>query len=477
MMKPAFLILVLFSNLISASEPINIESRRELFIDDFLIESLENAEIRLSTPRDEGPVHKFDKSWEGPFCGYSTVIKDGGRYLLYDRGLPKSGKDGSEDETTCIITSTDGINWTRPELSNFLKKKYPRNNIILANAAPVTHNFSPFLDTNPNVIPDQKFKALGGTEKSGLIAYSSEDGFHWKKLSQNAVFKDGIFDSQNVSFWSEHEKCYVCYFRTWTGGGYSGYRSVSRTTSKDFINWTIPTKMKFGDTPSEHLYTNQTHPYFRAPQIYIGIAARFMPGRRILSKDEAKIIGVNPSYFNDCSDVVILSSRGGNSYKRKFMESFLRPGIGLENWVSRSNYPALNIVQTSSNEMSFYVNQNYAQSSSCIHRYSLRIDGISSIYAGFSPGTVITKPFIFKGKQLHMNYSTSAAGGIKVSILDNSKSPYKSFDIDNAIESIGNYIDRIIKWKNINDLSSLEGKIVRLKIELKDANLYSLRFN
>ena len=56
--------------------------------------------------------------------------------------------------------------------------------------------------------------------------------------------------------------------------------------------------MNFGDTPSEHLYTNQTHPYFRAPQIYIGIAARFMPGRRILSKDEAKIIGVNPSYFN-----------------------------------------------------------------------------------------------------------------------------------------------------------------------------------
>ena len=477
MMKSALLILLLISNLVWASEPINIESKRELFIDNFLIESLDDAEIRLSIPKDEGPVHRFDKSWEGPFCGYSTVINDDGRYLIYYRGLPKSGKDGSEDETTCIITSNDGINWTRPVLSYFLQKKYPRNNIVLANAAPVTHNFSPFLDTNPNRKPNQKFKALGGTEKSGLIAYISADGLRWKKLDEKAVFKDGIFDSQNVSFWSEHEKCYVCYFRTWTGGGYSGYRSVSRTTSKDFIHWTNPTKMKFGNTPSEHLYTNQTHPYFRATHIYLGIAARFMPGRKILSTDEAKIIGVNPSYFNDCSDVVLLTSRGGSSYNRKFMESFVRPGIGLENWVSRSNYPALNIVQTSSNEMSFYVNQNYAQPSSSIHRYSLRIDGISSIYAGFSQGTVITKPFIFKGKQLYMNYSTSAAGGIKVSILDNSKSPYKGFAIDNSIESIGNYIDRRIKWKGINDLSSLEGKVVRLEIKIKDANLYSLRFN
>ena len=79
-MKSAFLILLLISNLISASETINIESKRELFIDDFLIESLKNAEIRLSMPRDEGPVHKFDKSWEGPFCGYSTVIKDDDRF-------------------------------------------------------------------------------------------------------------------------------------------------------------------------------------------------------------------------------------------------------------------------------------------------------------------------------------------------------------------------------------------------------------
>ena len=472
-----FIFLLAQSCFIYSDEPINLGSNREIFIDDFLIESLKGVEIRLEKPRDEGIVHKFDKSWEGPFCGYSTVIKDKDKFYLYYRGLPKAGKDGSNDETTCVITSTNGTNWNRPQLNLFLKDKYPNNNIILANSAPVTHNFSPFLDTNKNTDKIHRFKSLGGTEKSGLIAYSSPDGIIWNKLRTSPVFTKGIFDSQNVSFWSESENCYICYFRTWTGGGYSGFRTVSRTTSKDFIEWTDPVKMSFGDTPLEHLYTNQTHPYYRAPHIYLGIAARFMPGRKVLSKKEAEILGVNPTYFNDCSDIVIISSRGGSAYQRTFMESFVRPGIGLENWVSRSNYPALNIVQTSSREMSLYVNQNYAQPTSSIHRYSMRIDGMSSIYADFNGGTLLTKPFVFKGDELEMNFSTSAAGGIKTAILNNDNKAYDGFEMSESIESIGNYINGKVRWKNSKDLSSLEGKIVKLKISIKDANLYSLRFH
>ena len=472
-----FIFLLAQSCFIYSDEPINLGSNREIFIDDFLIESLKGVEIRLEKPRDEGIVHKFDKPWEGPFCGYSTVIKDKDKFYLYYRGLPKAGKDGSNDETTCVITSTNGTTWKRPQLNLFLKDKFPNNNIVLANSAPVTHNFSPFLDTNKNTDKVHRFKSLGGTEKSGLIAYSSPDGIIWNKLRTSPVFTKGIFDSQNVSFWSESENCYICYFRTWTGGGYSGFRTVSRTTSKDFIEWTDPVKMSFGDTPLEHLYTNQTHPYYRAPHIYLGIAARFMPGRKVLTKKEAEILGVNPTYFNDCSDMVIISSRGGSAYQRTFMESFVRPGIGLENWVSRSNYPALNIVQTSSREMSFYVNQNYAQPTSSINRYSMRIDGMSSIHADFNGGALLTKPFVFKGDELEMNFSTSAAGGIKTAILNDDNKAYDGFEMSESIEAIGNYISGKARWKNKENLSSLKGKVVKLKILLKDANLYSLRFH
>ena len=34
----------------------------------------------------------------------------------------------------------------------------------------------------------------------------------------------------------------------------------------------------------------------------------------------------------------MMTTRGGNRYERTFMEWFIRPGIGNENWVSRTNY-------------------------------------------------------------------------------------------------------------------------------------------
>ncbi len=96
--------------------------------------------------------------------------------------------------------------------------------------------------------------------------------------------------------------------------------------------------------PAEHIYTNQTSPYFRAPQISIAIAARFFEGRRVLTDEQAQAINVNPQYFQDTSDAVLMTTRGGHVYDRTFLEGFLKPGIGPRNWVSRTNYPALNVV-------------------------------------------------------------------------------------------------------------------------------------
>ncbi len=476
---PFFFLLVgvLFFQSASAQKYAVIGERREIFVDNYLIEKLNGAVQKIHSPHNEGAVLKFEKPWEGNFSGYCTIIRDGGILRAYYRGVRDAGSDGRDTEVTCYAESKDGINWTKPELGIHEISGSKKNNAILVNEAPVTHNFSPFLDTNPNVKPSEKFKAMGGVQKSGLMAYASPDGIHWKKMQQGSVFTKGLFDSQNVAFWSVSEKKYVCYFRTWTGDGYKGFRSVSRTTSDDFIHWSEPVAMTFGDTPMEHLYTQQTSPYFRAPHIYVAIAARFMPNRQVVSDEQSKALNVNPAYYKDCSDAVLMSSRGGSKYDRTFMESYIRPGIGLANWVSRSNYPALNVVQTSETEMSVFVNEEYAQPTAHLKRYSMRLDGFVSISAPYKGGELITKPFVFTGNQLEINYSTSAAGEVKIEIQDENGKAIPGYALADCQTIIGNEIKRAVSWNKSQDLSKLSTKPVKLRISIKDGDLYSFKFN
>jgi hypothetical protein len=460
-----------------AAAPVNIGSRRELFADRFLVDRLEGgARLALHRPREEAVALQFDRPWEGRFCGYCTVIKDGDKYRLYYRGRPVAGKDGDENEVTCYAESTDGVRFSRPTLRLHEVHGTRENNVILANAAPVTHNFSPFLDSRPGVPAAERFKALGGTSPRGLVAYVSADGILWKKLREEPVITEGAFDSQNVAFWSEAEGQYVCYLRTFKRIGNTGYRWISRTTSKDFRTWTKPVEMSFGDAPPEHLYTNQTHPYFRAPHLYISTAARFFPGRQVITAEQAREINVDPGYFRDTSDAVLLTTRGGDRYDRTFLEGFIRPDIGLSNWVSRTNYPALNVVQTGPTEMSLYVQQNYGQPTAHLRRYSLRLDGFASVQAPYGGGELVTRPLTFSGKRLTVNFATSAAGGIRVEIQTPDGKPVPGHTLADATELIGNEISREVTWKGGADVSALAGKPVRLRFVMKDADLYSLQF-
>ena len=459
-----------------AAAPLVIGEARQLFVDRHLVDAMDGCELVLGTPLDQGPVFQFDAPWEGPFSGYSTVIEDGGRYLLYYRGLGEAGGDGSALERTCVAVSEDGRSWRRPSLGLHEVGGSRENNVVLADAPPFSHNFSPFLDTRPGVPAGQRFKALSGVEASGLVGWVSPDGLRWERVRDEPLMVDGMFDSQNVAFWSAAEGCYVCYMRTWTGEGYSGYRSVSRATSPDFLRWTPAAPMSFGGEGAEHIYTNQTHPYFRAPDVYVGVAARFMPGRTVLDEESAAALGVDPAYFRDCSDAVLLTSRGGLRYDRTFREAFLRPGIGLQNWVSRSNYPALNVVRTGPAEMSLYVNQNYAQPSAALHRYSLRLDGFASVRAGFDGGQVTTRPVRFTGDALEVNFATSAAGGVRVELLGADGAPLEALGLESAEELIGNEVERVVPWNDAADLAALQGRAVRLRFHLRDADLYSWRF-
>ena len=460
-------------------DPIDLGNRRELLVDNHLTEQLHHVRPKLHAPRHEGMALRFDRPWEGAFCGYVTVLHDGERYRMYYRGLPEAGRDGSSAEVTCYAQSQDGITWEKPNLGLYEIDGTRENNVVLQGEAPFSHNFCPFLDTRADVPADQRFKALAGTSSTGLVAFVSADGLRWRRLQDEAVFRDTgwVFDSQNVPFWSESEGRYVLYYRK----APEKIRSIARATSTDFVHWSEPAMMSYGDTPAEHLYTNQTHPYFRAPHIYVGVAARFMPGRQVLSPEQATTIGVDPRYFGDISDAVLLTSRGDNQYQRTFMEGFIRPGLGWENWVSRTNYPALGIVPTGDTEMSLYVQKNYGQPTARLDRYALRSDGLISINAPYEGGEFITKPVQFSAQDdseiaLEVNFSTSAAGEIRVELQNERGEPLEGFTASESNLLIGDDIQRTVTWNSDASLAELAGQPLRLRFIMRDADLFAFQF-
>ena len=97
------------------SSPVrDIGSRRELFLDKFLIERLDNASLKLHEPT-KAPRPK------SPLIGaYVTVIKDGDLFRAVYRSLDPSYRgdqyDGNPGEMTCYAESRDGHEWTLPKL-------------------------------------------------------------------------------------------------------------------------------------------------------------------------------------------------------------------------------------------------------------------------------------------------------------------------------------------------------------------------
>jgi len=459
-----------------AQQAVALGSRRELFVDSLLIDRLVNARLELHRPRREGTALEFDRPWEGAFSGYVAVLSDAGLYRMYYRGLPAVSSPGTSRAVVCYAESRDGIVWKKPALGIYEAAGTRENNIVLADEYPFCSNFTPFLDTKPGVPPGERFKALAGNDTTGLVAFVSADGIHWRRLRQEPVLRDGMFDSQNVAFWSDHEHRYLCYLRTWTGEGYTGYRTISRATSADFLSWSPSVPMSFGNTPQEHLYTNATVPYPRAPHIYLAFPKRFFPSRAALSDQEAAQLVENPNYRVASSDAVFMSSRGGERYDRTFMEAFIRPGPTLRDWVARDNTPALGLVMANERELFLYRMSHYAQPTAHVTRYSLRLDGFVSVSAPYEGGELVTRSIIFVGRELEINFATSAAGGVRIELQDGSGSPLEGFSLEDCPEMIGDRIRHTVRWAGGSDLSSLAGKVLRIRFALRDADLYSFRF-
>jgi hypothetical protein len=447
-----------------AEPPIAIGSRLELFVDDHLVGELRGAAARrLNHPVPREIVLVTDQPWEGNTCAYFTIFRDGELYRMYYRGshFDRETRKKTHPELTCYAESSDGIHWRRPDLGLFDFAGSKQNNIVWTGVG--THNFTPFKDSNPECPPEAKYKGFGrgtGDSHRSLHAFRSLDGIHWSPIQAEPVITAGAFDSQNLGFWDSVRGEYREYHRDFR----AGKRDIRTALWKDFVHWTEPVWLEYPDAPPEHLYTNQVQPYYRAPHIFLGLPTRYLPERGSLTEG------------------LLMSSRDGRAFHR-WREAFIRPGLNSEKWQNRSNYVWLGIVETESatpgapRDLSLYVNEGYYEGGSCsIRRYTLRIDGFVSVQAPMRGGELITKPLTFKGRELIVNYSTSAAGSLRVEVQSADGTPVEGLSLKECAEAYGDHVEQAIRWTSDGRLEELQGKPVRLRFVLRDADLYSFRF-
>jgi hypothetical protein len=444
----------------AGAQPVDIGSRWELFVDEHLVAKKSGLSLKLHDPIKREIVLTTDKPWEGRTCAYFSVIQDGEKVLMYYRGS-SGGSDHSDAQVTCVLESTDGIHFTRPILGLIEAGGTKDNNIIWRGVE--SHNFSPFLDSNPNAKPDERFKALGGVKQpgknwhqgetpGGLYAFASPDGLHWKKMRDTPVITKGAFDSQNLAFWDTTRARYTCFSRIFS----NKVRAVQSGTSTDFLTWSDGVPHQYAEgVPMEHFYTSATVPCPTAPHLFLSFPKRFVTNRKKIPEHEGP--GV--------SDAVFMSSLDGVHWDRPFLEAWVRPGPDLKNWTDRNNMTANGII-TGESEWSLYISEHYRHADHRIRRLTVRKQGFASMHADAKGGEFTTPPLKFTGQNLFLNYSTSAAGSIQIDALDDSGNVLATMP-----ELYGDDFEA-----NALDVSKLKGQSVRLRVRMRDADLYALRF-
>ena len=491
--------------------PVDIGSRRELFVDECLVDQLEGgAELHLHKPRGREVVLVNDRPWESS-SAYFSVFLDGDTYRMYYRGFHHGAGGEARGEPMCYAESKDGIHWAKPDLGLFAYEGSTQNNIVLGGDRgkfPASGKWSgclgtdhgwrgdmvPFKDANPAAEPDASYKALvrgcrgtcqvaEGRRDYGMYPFKSPDGIHWTAMSEKPVITKGRFDSQNLAFWDDVHGRYVAFVRDIRGicprtgrfasdpedvaGG--SHREIRMCVSNDFVNWSEPVFVEYEGAEPKDLYTNAVLPYERAPHLLLGF-----PTEMLLT-------------FSDCQTqpVFMVSRDGGRSF-RLWAEPLIPPTAPEGRDGNRGNYMARGLVRGNDREYFVYATEGYGEDEPVrLRRFTYRVDGFVSVRspqprswvaAGIPTGAVVTPPLLFSGNRLVVNYAAWGGGSLRVQLEDIGGNPLDGLSLDDCTELCEDAIDQQVTWKTGADPGRYSGQPVRLRFALRHADLFSFRF-
>jgi len=464
---------------------IPIDVGRQLLVDDFLIEeSTLSRTFHQPDVYQESVIKPEEESpgmYAAPFSGgvcYDSA--DNLFKLWYTRYRPSA---------TCLATSKDGINWTKPELD------VEAGTNIVVNPEKGFNSTSIMLDQltkNPN----ERFKYFaseyfGTRADGGVWGFSyriSADGIHWSEPMGN----NDIWGDRSTVFYNPFRKVWVLSQRTEGRSedptsigrsrsyleGATALGMVEKVTYNEFENvegesvlWTGADKLdphhtdaRFADVEPQ-LYTLDAFPY---ESIMIGQFS-------IWQGPENNICGDHN--IQKRNGILLGYSRDGFHWDRPSRKRFIGSTWDRRSWRYGNVQSCASGALVVGDKLYFYFSAHPAPKSkwwdtdAVTGLAMLRRDGFASMDASGKPGTLTTRPVTFKGKNLFVNVDCPE-GELKVEILDENGEAFKNFALEKCTPISVDKTLVQVNW-NKKNLKRLAGKPVRFRFHLENGSLYS----
>jgi hypothetical protein len=462
-------------------ETIPIDGGRQLFVDNFLIESTNLRSIQhIPKFSNRNPVLTPDREWEynssGPFA---APFSDG---IWFDEIDDKykmwylAGKQNSSSYYTCYAESYDGIAWEKPDLG-----VYGHTNIVDTcnrdasttwldkNEQDLTKRYKMF-----NIEHDKLYHRF-----QAVLKYSS-DGIHWSK----GVAQSGDIFDRTTFFYNPFLQKWVLSMRSDSEIG----RSRSYAEHEDpemLVSLTHRLKKEAGDANITFWLgaddKEPRNPHFPdiEPQLYNFDAIAYeslMLGFFTIWQGPDNDVTAKEG-IQKRNEVLIGYSRDGFHWSRPSHKPFM--GVneteGSWNWANVQSIGGMPIIKGDS--LYFYssgrkLNTEKKDTHISTGLATLRRDGFVSMSSD-DEGFLLTRPLTFSGSYLFINADIPDNGELRVEVLDENNRVLKGYGKADCIPMKENNTRYLIRWKDHDNLSLLTNKRLYFRFLMEKGDIYS----
>lgn len=410
----------------------------------------------------------IDDEADGLFkCWYKSFLRDrdsNNTPLVERPRVPYTG--GGREEGLLYAESTDGVHWRKPTLGLIDFAGSRQNNIVMSRAAHGIHAGGALKDPrDPDPARRYKFIHLNARAKRMASCFSA-DGLAW---SQPLLWPDhgAVGDTHNNAIRLPGSGRYVCITRGWSDGAYRGLRTVLRSESDDFLNWSPPVEILRGADAHDQIYSMPIAAY---GDLFIGLPAVFHKG-----------VESAPDW--DTVDTELAISADTAHWRR------VRPGQPL---IPRGtgNYPdgdydcgcvyAAAPLVRGDKILLYYGGSNGLHNNWREGSFNLatlprdRFAGYRPL-AGQARALLTSAPLRVTGAELTFNAEIEAGGLIRAALLDNAGAALPGFGLEDSlpIEAGEGGLALPLRWRE-RTIAELEGQPFRLRLELQAATAYAI---